>query len=161
MSMAASWSVVVDGRTHNIKQKGNSLVIDGEKTKLKNLMSKKDGIFKVYDVPLGTKTAQYYVNTWVGGAKLAMDGIDCATGAPFTPPAMPKWAYVFMVIHCLNFMNGALGALLAIVGVMATISISSNPKMSTGVKVLLDIALVVVCVGVMFALAFALAAALY
>lgn len=159
--MAASWSVVVDGRTHNIKSKGSSLVIDGEKTKLKNLMSKKEGIFKVYDVPLGTKTAKYYVNTWIGGSKLAMDGIDCATGAPFTPPVIPKWTYVFMVLHCLNFLNGALGVLLAIVGIMATISISGNSGMSTGVKILLNIALLVVCVGVVFAIALALASALY
>lgn len=118
----ASWNVVVDGRNYEIKQKAYSLVINGEKTKLKDLMSKKDGIYKVYEVPLGSKKAHFYVNSWVGGTKLAMDGIDCATGAPFTPPKMPKWAYVFMVIHCLNFANGAVGALLAIVGIMATIS---------------------------------------
>lgn len=156
-----AWSVVVDGRTYQIKAKSNSLIIDGEKTKLKSLMSRKDGIYKVYDVPVGSKTAQFYVNTWVGGMKLAMDGIDCATGAPFTPPAMPKWAYVFMVIHCLNFMNGALGALLAIVGVMATISISGNSNLSTLVKVLLNIGLVVVSAVVIFGIALALAAALY
>ncbi len=93
--------------------------------------------------------------------KLAIDGIDCATGAAFTPPEMPKWAYVFMVIHCLNFLNGALGALLAIVGIMATISISSNTRLSVPVRILLDIAMVAVCIIVVFAVAFALASALY
>lgn len=157
----ASWNVVVDGRNYQIKQKSYSLVINGEKTKLKNLMSKKDGMFRVYDVPVGNKTAKYYVNSWVGGSKLAMDGIDCATGQPFTPPAMPKWGYIFMVIHCLNFMNGALGALLALVGVMATVSISCNTRLSVPVRVLLDIAMVIVCAVVVFGVAIAVALALY
>ena len=157
----AAWSVVVDGQVHQVRSKGASLIIDGEKTKLKDLMSRKEGIYKVYQVPVGGKTAQCYVNTWVGGMKRAIDGIDCATGAAFTPPEMPKWAYVFMVIHCLNFLNGALGALLAIVGIMATISISSNTRLSVPVRILLDIAMVAVCIIVVFAVAFALASALY
>ena len=153
----ASWSVVVDGQVHQVKTKGSSLVVDGEKTKLKNLTSHKEGIYKVYQVPIGGKTAQFYVNSWVGGMKLAMDGIDCATGAAFTPPEMPKWAYVFMVLHCVNFINGALGALLAIAGVAATISISCNTKMPVIVRVLLDIVLVFVSVAIIFGIAIAAA----
>lgn len=157
----ASWNVMVDGQNYQIKQKSYSLVINGEKKKLKELMSKKEGIYKVYEVPVGNKKAQYYVNTWIGGAKLAMDGVDCATGQPFTPPKMPKWAYVFMVIHCLNFMNGALGVLMAFLGIMATISISSNTNMSVIARVLLDILVVIACVVAVFAIAIALASALY
>ncbi|MCI8838008.1 MAG: hypothetical protein HFG74_08105 [Hungatella sp.] len=157
----ASWNVIVDGKNYEIKQKSYSLRINGEKKKLKELMSKKDGIYRVYEVPLGSKKAQYYVNTWVGGAKLAMDGVDCATGQPFTPPKMPKWAYIFMVIHCLNFMNGALGALLAILGVMATISISSNTGMPVVARVLLNILVVVACAVAVFGVALALATVLY
>ncbi len=157
----ASWNVVVDGRNYDIKQKSNSLVINGNKTKLKDLMSKKDGIYRVYQVPIGSKTAQFYVNSWVGGTKLAMDGVDCATGESFTPPKLPIWAYLFMGIHCLNFVNGALGALLAIVGIMATISISCNTKMSVVVRILLDVAMVAVCAIVIIGVTIALAQALY
>ncbi len=78
------WNVVVDGRQYEIKARGGSLVVNGEKNKLKNLMSKKDGMWKIYELPLGPKKAEYYVNTWIGGAKLAMDGVDCATGKPFS-----------------------------------------------------------------------------
>ncbi len=35
------WNVVVDGRQYEIKSKGSSLLVNGEKVKLKNLMSKK------------------------------------------------------------------------------------------------------------------------
>ena len=55
------WNVVVDGRQYEIKAKGGSLVVNGEKNKLKNLMSKKDSIWRVYELPLGPKKAEYYV----------------------------------------------------------------------------------------------------
>ena len=132
-------------------------MFNGQKVKLKELMSRKEGMFRIYQVPVGGKEASLYVNNWVGGMKLAMDGIDCATGAPFTPPVLPKWAYVFMVLHCVNFINGALGALLAIAGVAATISRSCNTKMPVIVRVLLDIVLVFVSVAIIFGIAIAAA----
>ena len=152
-----AWDVVVDGNRYEVKPKGNKLLINGQKVKLKELMSRKEGMFRIYQVPVGGKEASLYVNNWVGGMKLAMDGIDCATGAPFTPPVRPKWAYVFMVLHCVNFINGALGALLAIAGVAATISISCNTKMPVIVRVLLDIVLVFVSVAIIFGIAIAAA----
>ncbi len=41
------WNVVVDGKQYEIKAKGYKLVVNGEKNKLKNLMSKKDGMWKI------------------------------------------------------------------------------------------------------------------
>ncbi len=35
------WNVVVDGKQYEIKAKGYKLVVNGEKNKLKNLMSKR------------------------------------------------------------------------------------------------------------------------
>ncbi len=85
------WNVVVDGKQYEVKAKGGKLVVNGETNKLKTLMSKKEGMWKVYELPLGAKKAQYYVNNWVGGVKLVMDGVDCATGKPFTAKNPPKW----------------------------------------------------------------------
>lgn len=150
------WNVTVDEKSYEVSMKSYSLVINKtDKFKLKNLKSHKEGMFKIYDVPLGSKTAQLYVNSWIGGAKLVMDGVDCATGAPYTAPQLPKWAYIFMVIHCLNLMNGALGWLLAVAGVAATISVSCNSKFSLPVKLLLDVALVVVSALIIFGIAWA------
>lgn len=140
------WNVVVDGRQYEIKAKGSKLVVNGEKTKLKNLMSKKDGMWKIYELPLGPKKAEYYVNTWIGGAKLIMDGVDCATGKPYTPPRLPKWAYIFLVLHLAYIfflLGGALGVLTAFCGMVATVSVSCNSKFSVPVRVLLDIGILV------------------
>lgn len=75
-----------------------------------------------------------------------MDGVDCATGKPFTAKNPPKWTYVFLVIHLLYIlflMGGALGVLMAFVGMMATISVSCNTNMPVGVRILLNIGILV------------------
>lgn len=126
---------------YEVKAKGYKLVVNGEAVKLKNLMSKKSGMWKIYELPLGAKKAEYYVNNWIGGVKLVMDGVDCATGKPFTAPELPKWAYVFLIVHLayiLFLMGGALGVLMAFLGMVATISVSCNKNMSVAVRVLLD-----------------------
>ncbi len=156
-----AWEVVVDGEKYTIKPKGGKLVINGEKVKLKSLMSKKEGLFRIYDVPVGGKTAQLYVNNWVGGTRLAMDGLDCATGKPFTPPKMPVWGYIFMVLHCINFINGAVGALMAVVGVAATIAITTNTKLPLVLRILLDIGLVILAFVVVFGVALAANSMIY
>lgn len=141
------WKVVVDGKQYEVKAKGYKLVVNGEKHKLKNLMSKKDGMWRVYELPLGGgKKAEYYVNSWVGGAKLVMDGVDCATGKPFTAKNPPKWAYIFLVIHLLYIfflIGGALGVMMAFFGIMATISVSSNDNLPVAVRILLNIGILI------------------
>ncbi len=156
-----AWEVVVDGEKYTIKPKGGKLVINDEKVKLKSLMSRKEGLFRVYEVPVGAKKAQLYVNNWVGGTRLAMDGLDCATGKPFTPPKMPAWGYIFMVIHCINFINGAVGVLLAIAGVAATIAVTTNTKLPLAARILLDIVLVVLFYIVVFGVAIAANSIIY
>ncbi len=156
-----AWEVVVDGEKYTIKPKGGKLVINDEKVKLKSLMSRKEGLFRVYEVPVGAKKAQLYVNNWVGGTRLAMDGLDCATGKPFTPPKMPVWGYIFMIIHCINFMNGAVGALMAIAGVAATIAVTTNTKLPLAARILLDIVLVVLFYIVVFGIAIAASGVIY
>lgn len=156
------WNVVVDGRQYEIKAKGSSLLVNGDKVKLKTLMSKKDGMWKIYELPLGPKKAEFYVNTWIGGCKMAMDGVDCATGKPFSPPKLPKWSYLFMVAFlALAALGGALGILLGMIGIMAVTAVSCNENFSVPVRVLLDLGILVVCVAVDFGVAFMIAGAIY
>lgn len=156
------WNVVVDGRQYEIKARGGSLVVNGEKNKLKNLMSKKDGMWKIYELPLGPKKAEYYVNTWIGGTKLVMDGVDCATGKPFTATRLPKWAYIFYVgFVALGALGGAVGWLAAVVGILSTTGVSCNEKFSVPVRILLDLVILIACWAVVFGIAIVLSGLIY
>lgn len=92
----------------------------------------------------------------MGGNKLVIDGKDCATGEEYVPLKIPKWAYIFMALQFLNFMNGALGVLMAFVGISATAAVSSNQKMNVVVRILLDVVILIAVYAVIFGLALAI-----
>lgn len=58
-------------------------------------------------------------------------------------------------------MNGAIGALAAIVGVGAATAISNNSRMNIVVRLLLNIVLLVLLYGMVIGLAFAITGAIY
>ena len=68
------WNVVVDGRQYEIKAKGGSLVVNGEKNKLKNLMSKKDSIWRVYEPFTATRLPKWAYIFYVGFVALGALG---------------------------------------------------------------------------------------
>ncbi len=137
------WDILVDGKAYKIKAGGSKVIVNDEKIKLKSLNNRREGMFRVYELPVGDKTAELHINTLLGKLVLVMDGKDCATGEQFVPVKLPKWSYVFLALHGLNLVNGAVGAGLAILGIGATISVSSNPRFSTVFKVLFNIGMVI------------------
>lgn len=151
------WNIIVNEISYKIRLGGNNVIVNDEKIKLKSLNCRREGMFRIYELPVGEKKAELHRNAWVGGTVLVMDGKDCATGEDFVPANLPKWAYIFIVLHCFNLMNGALGGILAVLCVSATISISSNPRFHTAFKVLLNICIVILSVAVIFGIALLIA----
>lgn len=156
--MSKTWNVKIDDYPYVISVGGSKVTINNEKTKLKNYLKKRGWIQMEYEIPVGSKKALLVVGGFVNSVRLIIDGKDCATGEDYVPMTLPKWAYIFIALHALNLMNGAIGALLAIAGISLTASISSNPRLNTAVKVILDILMVVLAVIVVFAIAIAIAA---
>lgn len=153
--MGKSWNVKVDDRPYTVVLKGGKVVVNEETTKLNKCLSKKGWFHTEYQVPVGSKKAMLVISNLIGGTKLVIDGKDCATGEDYVATKVPKWAYIFMVLHLVNCINGAIGALIAIVGCSLTASVSSNPKFSILVKVLLDIVILVFAVVLIVGLAIA------
>lgn len=155
--MSKKWNVIIDGQNYEVECKGRKLSVNGENLVLRNLERKTHFFDEEYKVPMGSKTATLVLRSF-GMTQLVIDGKDCATGEEYVPQKLPKWAYIFMVLHCVNFLNGAVGVCLALIGCMMTSAVSCNPKFNTAVKVLLDLAILVVMVLLVFGLVFLLAA---
>lgn len=153
--MGKSWNVTIDSVPYAIQLKPYDIVINGEKTRLKSLYSKRTMLQSQYTVSVGSKEALLVLGMF-GHANLVIDGKDCATGEDYVPLVVPKWAYVFIVLHLVNLINGLLGVLIAFIGIGATISVSTNRKFSTPVKVLLDFIILLVIgfveIGILLAL---------
>lgn len=150
--MGKLWNVKIDDQMYNVELKGRKLLVNGEDIKLRKYRKKSGLIHEEYEFPLGSKTAFLDLRN-MNGSVLVIDNKNCATGEEYVPMKMPKWAYIFVVLHCLNFLNGALGAAMAVIGIMLTASISSNRKMNVVVRVLLNLVILVVAVIAIFAIA--------
>lgn len=105
-----------------------------------------------YEFSIGSKTALLIMKNMTA-PQLVIDNKDCATGEEYVPVKLPKWSYIFIALHLINFLNGALGALLAIMGIALTTSISNNRKMNTMVRVLLDLAILALAFVLTFGIA--------
>lgn len=57
---------------------------------------------------MGAKTALLVIRS-MSTPQLVIDNRDCATGEEYVPVKLPVWAYAFVVLHCINFINGAIG----------------------------------------------------
>ncbi len=154
--MSKKWNVKIDERMYDIQLKGKKLIVNGDTLKLKDYRKKMGLTYEEYEVPIGSKKALLVIRN-LSAPILAIDNRDCATGEEYVPIKMPGWSYVFVVLHCLNFFNGAVGALLAIIGVALTTSISCNRRMNVAVRVLLNIVIVVISVILIFGIAFLIA----
>lgn len=159
--MANEWNVKVDEIPYSIKLSGTKVIINDEKTKLKNYFKKTSMLQMEYEFPVGSKQALLVSGNYVGGNKLIIDGKDCATGEDYVPLKMPKWAYIFIVLHFVNFINGVVGIVLAFLGIAATAVLSCNRKIPVVVRVLLDFIILIVVYVAMIGIATALATLVY
>lgn len=141
--MGRTWNITVDNEPYAIQLKSYNVVVNGEKSKLRSLYTKRTMLQSQYSVPVGSKKALLVVGSF-GRTSLVIDGKDCATGEDYVPLKIPKWAYVFVVLQLVNCINGAVGIVFAFFGITATLSVSGNPKFSTPVKILLDIVILFV-----------------
>lgn len=159
--MKNMWDLKIDGQMYHVEMKNKNLFINGEKQKLDRKTRSKSGfISEEHTVTIGSKTALIVMQS-AQKPLLIIDNKDCATGEEYVPVTTPKWAYIFFVLHCLNFTNGAIGAMMAVFGISITTSISSNKNMNIVVRILLDIIVLVLAYVVVFCVAFALAGILY
>lgn len=150
--MSKSWSVKIDDQTYDVELKGRKLKVNGENIKLRKYRKKTGLVHEEYEIPVGSKNALLVLRN-MGGTVLVIDNKDCATGEEYVPMKIPGWAYIFIVLHFLNFLNGALGVLLGFIGITLTASVSSNRKMNVVIRVLLDLVILVLAVLAIFGIA--------
>lgn len=159
--MAKAWDIRIDEQNYSVKLKGGKVLINGEKLVLNRKYKKKTGlVHEEYEFPIGSKTALLVMKN-LSSPQLVIDGVDCATGEKYVPFKMPWWSYIFVVLHLINFMNGAIGGLMAVVGVGATTAVSTNTRMNVLLRVLLDAVILVLAYAIVFAIAFAVAGVAY
>lgn len=151
--MGKKWNVKIDEKTYGVELKGKKLLINGEDLKLRKYRKKTGLIQEEYEVPVGPKNALLVIRS-MKEPLLVIDNKDCATGEDYVPEKLPGWAYVFVVLHCINILNGVLGAVFAVIGIGLTTSVSCNKKFNIAVRILLNLAILILAYAVVFGIAF-------
>lgn len=111
-------------------------------------------ICEEYEIPLGSRKGLLVLQN-MKSPQLVIDNKDCATGEEYVPLNMPKWSYIFILLHFVNFINGAIGCCFAIAGIAATTAVSANKKFSAVVKLILDLVILVLFFAITFGVAYA------
>ncbi|MCM1155804.1 MAG: hypothetical protein NC489_37830 [Ruminococcus flavefaciens] len=158
--MEKSWNVNVDGMMYNVTLRKKDLLVNGAPLHLKNYRTKTGMVQTEYEIPVGNRKALLVIQG-MGGSRLFMDNRDCETGEAYIPAKVPVWAYIFVVLHCINFVNGAIGGAMAAVGILLTLTVSANTKMNIGLRIFLNIAFLILAYAIVFGLAVLIVGALY
>ena len=158
------WNFEVQGIPYRVELKKNAISVNGAEPVKLNKLARKSSLTEThYSMMIEGKEAVLHVRQF-GAVVLSYDGRDCATGEEYIPAKMPGWAWVFIVLHAIDFfflIGGAIGGILQVFIVTAIAAVSSNRKKSTGVRVLVCIGIWLLSTIAQFILAVGIASLMY
>ncbi len=158
------WNFEVQGIPYRVELKKNAISVNGAEPVKLNKLARKSSLTEThYSMMIEGKEAVLHVKQF-GAVVLSYDGRDCATGEEYIPAKMPGWAWVFIVLHVIDFfflIGGAIGGILQVFIVTAIAAVSSNRKKSTGVRVLVCIGIWLLSTIAQFILAVGIASLMY
>ncbi len=158
------WNFEVQGIPYRVELKKNAISVNGAEPVKLNKLAKKSSLTEThYSMMIEGKEAVLHVRQF-GAVVLSYDGRDCATGEEYIPAKMPGWAWVFIVLHVIDFfflVGGAIGGILQVFIVTAIAAVASNRKKSTGVRVLVCIGIWLLSTIAQFILAVGIASLMY
>ena len=158
------WNFEVQGIPYRVELKKNAISVNGAEPVKLNKLARKSSLTEThYSMMIEGKEAVLHVRQF-GAVVLSYDGRDCATGEEYIPAKMPGWAWVFIVLHVIDFfflVGGAIGGILQVFIVTAIAAVASNRKKSTGVRVLVCIGIWLLSTIAQFILAVGIASLMY
>lgn len=138
------WNFEVQGIPYRIELKKNKVSVNGNEPVKLNKLARKSSLLETnYSLMVEGKEAVIHIRQF-GAPILSYDGKDCATGEEYVPAKVPGWAWIFIVLHAIDFfilIGGAIGAALQVLIIAAMAAVAANTKKSTAVRVL-------ACVGI-------------
>ena len=147
-----TYHITLQGQDYTICLRSYSVEINGTRYKIRSLPARKL-LFLTMEVDLPISGA----HVMLVSMELVVDGVMLRTGKPYTPIGkIPVWAYVVSALNLAQIMNGAVGGVLAVLGIFLTLRLSTSENLAPALRVLLSIAYLVVSWAAVFALAFLL-----
>ena len=151
-----TYHITLQGQDYTICLRSYSVEINGTRYKIRSLPAR-NLLFLTMEVDLPISGAHVMLVFGLWSMELVVDGVMLRTGKPYTPIGkIPVWAYVVSALNLAQIMNGAVGGVLAVLGIFLTLRLSTSENLAPALRVLLSIAYLVVSWAAVFALAFLL-----
>lgn len=132
-----TWTVTTDEGTYTVDLNGAKISINGgAPEKLNKLAKKTHFVDTEYTIPLGNRVATLFIQSLTAPV-LSYNGVDCATGNPWTYEKIPVYSIILMI---LDFVFG--GLLLGLIGTIVT-AVIARSSLNKGLKIVLSIVITV------------------
>lgn len=133
------WNIDVEGIPYKVEYIKNKVIINnGEPvkiTKLKKLSG--NAVETNYELPIENGDVVLHVRG--SNSILSYCNRDCETGEEYVPMTIPKWVWIFVVLHALNFLfliGGAVGGAFQGGVICTMLAVAADQTNKTGKKVL-------------------------
>ena len=115
-----TYHITLQGQDYTICLRSYSVEINGTRYKIRSLPARKL-LFLTMEVDLPISGAHVMLVSGLWSMELVVDGVMLRTGKPYTPIGkIPVWAYVVSALNLAQIMNGAVGGVLAVLGIFLT-----------------------------------------
>lgn len=144
-----SWDLTISGKQYHIELKPKAVVINDTAYDLKQLpYVRKCLLFSEYRLPI--EGADVRISCELT-QQLVVDNKIFGTDQQYMPlDKFPPWAYVFAALHLGNFLGGAIGGVLVVLGAALTLSVARRPDLNTAVKLLFSVLILIAAYTAMY-----------
>lgn len=133
------WNIIVDEVPYKIEFSKNKVTVNDDTAVPVRKLNKESHAFDTkYFIPVGDKTAELHIKP-MSDPVLSYEGKNCETGEIYAPIPFPKWGWIFVVLHGINFflfVGGAIGGALYAVWLTLNAGIAMNEKKTGRTRVL-------------------------
>ena len=138
MAKQKHWSIIIDDTPYEIDFYKNKISINGGPYSKLGALAKSSNLFHGANaVSVGDKMLMLHTQP-MAEPVLTYEGLNCETNEPYTPAEFPKWGWIFIILHGINFfllIGGAIGGILVALFLWPTAGIAMNKNKSTVTRV--------------------------
>ena len=128
----------IGSESYTVEWSSYKVKINGTVYKIRNLPIRR-ALWIPMEITLPIQNADVKLISGMVSMQLVVNGVNVQTGKPYEPIGkIPAWAYVAMVLDLTLILNGAIGALFAVIGIFMTARLTASSQMKNASKIVIS-----------------------
>lgn len=128
----------IGSESYTVEWSSYKVKINGTVYKIRNLPIRR-ALWIPMEITLPIPNADVKLISGMVSMQLVVNGVNVQTGKPYEPIGkIPAWAYVAMALDLTLILNGAIGALFAVIGIFMTARLTASSQMKNASKIVIS-----------------------